>query len=403
MEFYPAGSTGTPTAFIVGPNTGLEDPAGTALDSGGNIYVLDLGAESVFVYPPLGSNTGRVNEFPTATISGPEGLFYSGSIALDSSDNIYVAGDNVSNVASVFTYPPLGSSTGLLNEVPTATISGPLTELSEPEFVAIQPAAGPTPTLTATPTPTLTATPTPTLTATPTPTVTATPTATATPTPTATPTTALSAAPLTINFGSVDATGTSKSKKVALTNKGTTAAVIGTVTATTPFAIAGGTNACSGQTIEPKKKCSFEVEFAPATPGATTGGSIEVPYNGTGPTVALEGDGVAVTLKAPKSESFTAVDAGVTGKAKNIELSNSSTVPVTLKTAALGAPDPGSFTIASDGCSGQVLAPKGKCTVAVEFAPPGSASGTQTSTLSFGFTYGANSGSVSTALKSKVK
>ncbi len=53
VEFYPAGSTGTPTAFIVGPNTGLEDPAGTALDSGGNIYVLDLGAESVFLYPPL--------------------------------------------------------------------------------------------------------------------------------------------------------------------------------------------------------------------------------------------------------------------------------------------------------------------------------------------------------------
>ena len=119
--------------------------------------------------------------------------------------------------------------------------------------------------------------------------------------------------------------------------------------------------------------------------------------------MSLSGTGIAVTLKAPKSESFTAVDAGVTGKAKNIELSNSSTVPVTLETAALGAPDPGSFTISSDGCSGQVLAPKGKCTVAVEFAPPGTASGAQTSTLSFGFTYGANSGSVSTALKSKVK
>ena len=69
----------------------------------------------------------------------------------------------------------------------------------------------------------------------------------------------------------------------------------------------------------------------------------------------------------------------------------------------LGAPDPGSFTIASDGCSGQLLAPKAKCKVAVKFAPPAAASGAQTSTLSFGFTYGANNGSVSTALKSKVK
>jgi len=189
---------------------------------------------------------------------------------------------------------------------------------------------------------------------------------------------------------------------VALTNKGTIAAVIGTVTAAPPFAIAG-MDTCSDQTIEPKKKCEFEVEFAPATPGAVSDETIDVNYNGGSPAVSLSGTGIAVTLKAPKSESFTAVDAGVTGKAKNIELSNSSTVSVTLKTAALGAPDPDSFTIAGDGCSGQVLAPKSKCAVAVEFAPPGSASGAQTSTLSFGFIYGANSGSVSTALKSKVK
>ena len=158
---------------------------------------------------------------------------------------------------------------------------------------------------------------------------------------------------------------------MALTNKGTTAALIESVTAPPPFAIAGGKDTCSGQSIEPKKKCSFDVEFAPATPGAVSDETIDVNYNGASPAMSLSGTGIAVTLKAPKSESFTAVDAGVTGKAKNIELSNSSTVPVTLETAALGAPDPGSFTIASDGCSGQVLATKGKCTVAVEFAPPG--------------------------------
>ena len=67
---------------------------------------------------------------------------------MDSSGNIYVAD---AGAASVFVYPPLGSSTGTLNEAPTATISGPLTELGEPLFVAIQPAAaGPTPTPTAT-------------------------------------------------------------------------------------------------------------------------------------------------------------------------------------------------------------------------------------------------------------
>ncbi len=191
---------------------------------------------------------------------------------------------------------------------------------------------------------------------------------------------------------------------MTLTNKGTTAAVIGSVTASSPFVIAGGSDSCSGQSIAVKKKCSFDVEFAPATVADVTGGSIDVIYNGTSPAVGLQGNGIAVTLKAPKSESFSAVDAGsTTGKPKNVEISNSSTVPVTLETATLGAPDPGSFTITSDECSGELIAPKGKRTVAIKFAPPGGASGAQTSTLSFGFTYGANNGSVSTALKSKVK
>ena len=142
-------------------------------------------------------------------------------------------------------------------------------------------------------------------------TATATPTATATATQTVhgnaadapRPTTTLSAAPAKLNFGSVDATGTSKPKKVALTNKGTTAAVIGSVTATPPFVVAGGENTCSGQTIEPKKKCSFDVEFAPATPGAVSDQTIEVGYNGASPAMSLSGTGIAVTLKAPK-ESF---------------------------------------------------------------------------------------------------
>jgi hypothetical protein len=100
--------------------------------------------------------------------------------------------------------------------------------------------------------------------------------------------------------------------------------------------------------------------------------------------VALDGDGVAVTLKAAASTSFAAVaaGAGTVGKPKNIEVSNPSRVPVTLGPAMLGGADPGSFAIVSDGCADQPLAPKGKCSVAVEFAPPKIASGAQSSSLS---------------------
>ena len=101
----------------------------------------------------------------------------------------------------------------------------------------------------------------------------------------------LTASPAKLNFGNVVAPGTSKPKKMKLTNKGKSAAHISSVTATAPFAIAGGANTCSGQTIAPKKTCTFEVEFRPTTVGPVTGG-ISVTYNGTSPAVALKGNGI---------------------------------------------------------------------------------------------------------------
>jgi hypothetical protein len=456
---YSAGTNGNkaPSATIKGSSTLLESPAGIALDSSRNIYVADDGdgncdgTESVYVYSE--GSTGDVA--PVATISGGNtGLCYPYGIALDSSGDIYVADDYAE---SVFVFPPLGSSTGLLNEFPSATITGPLTQLGEPEFVAIQPAATPTATATATrtatpapsatatggtptatatggtPTATATATATKTATATPTatgsgaPTATATatktatatptatgsgaPTATATATPTATPTvtptavsspTTLSASPTTIKFGNVDATATSKSKKVTLTNKGTAEAVIGTVTATPPFEIAGGANTCSGQTIAVKKKCSFEAEFSPATPGAAIDGSIKVTYNGTSPTMSLSGAGIAVTLKAPSKETFSSVAAGGTGKSKNIKISNPATVGVSLGTTSIGGSDPSAFTITANSCTGTLVA-KGNCTITMEFTPKSGATGGQSATVGFSYTYGANGGSLSVPISGTVK
>jgi hypothetical protein len=93
-----------------------------------------------------------------------------------------------------------------------------------------------------------------------------------------------------LNFGKLDATSTSKPKKVTLTNKGTLPAQISTVTATAPFTIAGGADTCSGQSIALKGTCSFEVEFAPTSVANVTG-SIAVTYNGSSPAILLVGNG----------------------------------------------------------------------------------------------------------------
>jgi len=227
--------------------------------------------------------------------------------------------------------------------------------------------------------------------------------ATPTPIPAPTPTTALTASPGALNFGNLVATGTSKPKKVTLSNKGSAVAEIASITPTAPFTIAGGANTCSGNSIAPKKTCSFSVEFVPTTVSNFSGGAIHVTYNGTSPALSLAGDGIGVTLKAPKSASFPPVSAGSMGSPKNIVFSNSSTVTVTFGTAVLGGSDPVSFKLASNQCSGQALAPKGMCGIGVEFAPPGNASGTQSATLSLGCTYGANASNVSANLSGKVK
>ena len=126
----------TPIATISGSNTGLYVPGGIALDSSANIYVADYEANSVFVYSALGSSTGLLNEAPSAaTISTTltTGLSYTTGIALDYSGNIYVAGNDLNGVPSVFVYPA-GSNA---NAAPTATISGSNTGLVYPWGMAL--------------------------------------------------------------------------------------------------------------------------------------------------------------------------------------------------------------------------------------------------------------------------
>ncbi len=347
---YSAGSTGdaAPIATIGGSNTALCYPSGIALDSSGNIYVADIEATSVFVYPPLGSSTGPLNEAPIATISGSStGLFDPIGIAVDSSGNIYVADNGEIYIpGDVFVYS--AGSNG--NVAPAATISGPLTGLAAPLFIAFQPAAA-----------------------------------------------ALSASPTTIKFGSVDATATSKPQKVTLTNRGA-AAVIGSVTASAPFVIAGGADTCSGQSIAPKKKCSFDVEFAPATPGAVSGGSIDVSYNGASPAMNLSGTGLAVTLKAPSKEKFSSLE-----ESKKIKISNPATVSVSLGATSLGGADGFcEFTITANTCTG-TLAAKGNCTITIEFLPKTPSCVGLPATVGFSYTYGANAGIVSVPLSGTVK
>ncbi len=158
ITIYPAGSSGnvTPLATISDnpscapcDKTGLNSPQGVALDSSGKIYVANVTSGVVTIYPPLGSRRGILNEEPSATVFGSgSGLDLTGGIALDSSANIYVAGNisyiplpggRNSAVGGISVYS--AGSSG--NVTPIATISGSNTALADPRGIAIGPTRRP--------------------------------------------------------------------------------------------------------------------------------------------------------------------------------------------------------------------------------------------------------------------
>jgi uncharacterized repeat protein (TIGR03803 family) len=234
---------------------------------------------------------------------------------------------------------------------------------------------------------------------TPTPTPTSMPpTPTVTPTATPTPATVLTISPAKLSFGNIDATASSKTKKLTLHNTSkTAAAVIGQLSSPASFTISS--DGCSNQTIQPKKSCTVEVAFVPATVIGSVSEALLIPYNGTSPTETLIGTGIAATLKAPSSKTLPSVAAGSISKAEDLTIANRSAAMVQVGAASTLS----DFVITADGCANVSLAPKARCVVTLEFAPAGGATGTLSGVLSYNFTYGANSGSVATTLKGKVK
>ncbi len=139
---YPAGSKGNakPGATIAGHDTGLRDPYGIAVDAEGNIYVANAanfedgssGSGSITIFRS-GSN-GNVK--PIGTIAGPDtGLHDPVGVAVDCSGNIYVANyeGGPSEYGSVTVYQP--GSDG--DAKPARTIVGVDTGIRQPYGVAL--------------------------------------------------------------------------------------------------------------------------------------------------------------------------------------------------------------------------------------------------------------------------
>ena len=163
--------------------------------------------------------------------------------------------------------------------------------------------------------------------------------------------------------------------------------------ATLPTAYQVVSNGCAAP-LQPSQTCKINLNFVPPVPGSLTG-TLAVPYNGGTVQVALTGTGLGAKASAPKSVDFGNANVGQVGRTLKIKIANNNSIAL-----QLGARNPltSNFTVAADGCSNQTLAAQSSCIVSLTFAPQTGATGPISDSLSYSFSYGVNTGVVTSKL-----
>jgi MYXO-CTERM domain-containing protein len=193
----------------------------------------------------------------------------------------------------------------------------------------------------------------------------------------------------TIPFGNVTI-GATSDQTLTVNNVGNGDLVLGTVGGTAaPFELVN--DGCSGQTLLPAASCTVDVRFAPAALGAAAG-SLDIPSNDGGTplaTVALGGTGVSlatpdieVTDNIQPADDLLVPFGNVTeGTTRDGTITVRNTGGLDLLVGAIAGANPlaAPFTVETDDCSNQTLAPGGSCIVALRYAPP--ATGTASDSL----------------------
>jgi Pectate lyase superfamily protein/F5/8 type C domain/Abnormal spindle-like microcephaly-assoc'd, ASPM-SPD-2-Hydin len=124
-----------------------------------------------------------------------------------------------------------------------------------------------------------------------------------------------------LSFGDVASGSTSSAQTVTITNPGTSAAPISSVSVTGPFS---QTNTC-GSSIAAGGSCTVSVKFAPTSGGALTGALTIATSAPGGPiTVALAGTGVTSTTNLALGQPATASSSYETFVASNVTDGNTS-------------------------------------------------------------------------------
>lgn len=194
----------------------------------------------------------------------------------------------------------------------------------------------------------------------------------------------LTATPGSVDFGSMGIT-TEAFASLTVTNIGQTASgpLLTSLTGVKAGSFATAGTTCT--TLAPSATCTVSLTFAPMTVGAksatltltaSSGGDLMVPLAGT----ALTGPGGLIVT--PQSHYFGVVTTGALSAARTFTIYNPSGITFGALTVTPTGTNATDFAIASQTCSGTMLAPGASCTLDVQFTPaligPRSASFTMT-------------------------
>jgi hypothetical protein len=185
-------------------------------------------------------------------------------------------------------------------------------------------------------------------------------------------------------FGSVNLGTTSTAQTATLSNTGTAALTIGTLsTGSTEFAISGGSCAAGGS-VAVAGSCSVNLTFTPSAAGARSA-NLVITHNASGgqSSTSLSGTGVAlnpVIGLSPTTLSFSQL-VNAPSAAQTVTVSNTGNAPLSLVALSMGGAQAAEFQIAAGStCAAAAsVAANASCSVKLVFTP--TATGARTANL----------------------
>jgi len=189
----------------------------------------------------------------------------------------------------------------------------------------------------------------------------------------------LSGGPL--NFGNVLVKTTSAPLSATVTNAGTSAVTMGTIsiTETTDYTISSNNCPASGSTLAGGTSCTISVTFTPLRTGVKRGAIVINDSDPSSPQlVGFTGTGTSKVTLSPTTIQFATTAVGATSGATKITLTNTTGTSLTLSTPAISITGPFSAASGTTCTNGLVIANAGTCIINAVFKPTkvGNASGT---------------------------